>query len=435
LNSLLIKKCSWIVTQNPQKTILRDYSVYIENGVITDITRNPRYEAGQAIDGKGMALLPGLINTHTHLPMTLLRGYADDMKLGEWLEKRVWPIERKFTKKHCYFGALLGCLEMISTGTTCVMDMYMHSEEAAKAVRQAGLRAFIGCGVIDFFDPLLQPSQISDAKKRAAFIQEMNDPRIHAAISPHSLFTCSEELLLKAKDLADREHLPLQIHAAETRREQADFERRHGMREIEFLDKIGFLDENVIAVHCVWITKTEVKTLAKHGVKVSHCPVSNMKLAEGGVAPIPEMFENGVAVSLGTDSAASNNSLDMFETMKFCALVHKAHRWDPTVLPAQKVLDLATIDGAHALGLSNMVGSVEVGKLADLILVNLNSPNLAPIHGEETLISHLVYSAKGSNVDTTIVNGEILMRGRKILTLNPRETLEMAQKLASELIL
>jgi len=160
-----------------------------------------------------------------------------------------------------------------------------------------------------------------------------------------------------------------------------------------------------------------------------------MKLAEGGVAPIPEMFENGVAVSLGTDSAASNNSLDMFETMKFCALVHKAHRWDPTVLPAQKVLDLATIDGAHALGLSNMVGSVEVGKLADLILVNLNSPNLAPIHGKETLISHLVYSAKGSNVDTTIVNGEILMHGRKILTLNAEETLEMAQKLASRLIL
>ncbi|MEM3088609.1 MAG: amidohydrolase family protein, partial [Candidatus Bathyarchaeia archaeon] len=245
----------------------------------------------------------------------------------------------------------------------------------------------------------------------------------------------SEELLFKAKELADRKHLPLQLHVAETRREQADFERKHGIREIEFLDKIGFLDENVIAVHCVWITKTEVKILAKRGVKVSHCPVSNMKMAEGGVAPIPEMLENGVVVSLGTDGAASNNSLDMFETVKFCALVHKAHRWDPTVLPAQKVLDLATIEGAHALGLADVLGSIEVGKQADLIIVNLNAPNLAPITGKETLISHLIYSAKGANVDTTIVDGEILKHGRKILTINPIETLEEVQKLTSELIL
>lgn len=435
MKSLLIKDCSWIITQNPQRAILREHSVYIENGVIRDIARNPRYEAEQVINGKGMALLPGLINTHTHLPLTLLRGYADDMKLGEWLEKRIWPIEKKLTKQHCYFGALLGCLETISTGTTCIMDMCTHSEEVAKAVRHAGLRAFMGAKMIDLFDHSLQPSQISNAEKLTQFIQEMKDPKIHAAISPYSPITCSEELLLKAKELADRKHLLLQLHVAETRREQADFERKHGIREIEFLDKIGFLDENVIAVHCVWITKTEVKILAKRGVKVSHCPVSNMKMAEGGVAPIPEMLENGVVVSLGTDSAANNNSLDMFETMKFCALVHKAHRWDPMILPAQKVLDLATIEGAHALGLGNMLGSIEVGKLADLIIVNLNAPNLAPIPGKETLISHLVYSAKGANVDTTIVNGEILMRGRKILTINPNETLEEVQKLASELIL
>ncbi|MBS7643078.1 amidohydrolase [Candidatus Bathyarchaeota archaeon] len=432
MKSLLIKDCDWIVTQNPQRAILRNYSVYIENGVIRDITKKPHYEAEQVINGKGMALLPGLINTHTHLHMTLLRGYANDMKLGEWLEKRIWPIERKLTKKHCYFGALLGCLEMISTGTTCILDMGIHSKEVAKAVKHAGLRAFVGYEMID---RSLQPPQILDVEQFTEFIQEMRDPKIHAVISPYSLFTCSEELLFKAKELADRKHLPLQLHVAETRREQADFERKHGIREIEFLDKIGFLDENVIAVHCVWITKTEVKILAKRGVKVSHCPVSNMKMAEGGVAPIPEMLENGVVVSLGTDGAASNNSLDMFETVKFCALVHKAHRWDPTVLPAQKVLDLATIEGAHALGLADVLGSIEVGKQADLIIVNLNAPNLAPITGKETLISHLIYSAKGANVDTTIVDGEILKHGRKILTINPIETLEEVQKLTSELIL
>jgi 5-methylthioadenosine/S-adenosylhomocysteine deaminase len=220
---------------------------------------------------------------------------------------------------------------------------------------------------------------------------------------------------------------------AETRKEQADFQKQHGMRVVEYLDKIGALSRKMLAAHCVWLTKSEVGTLAKAGVTVAHCPVSNMKLASGGVAPLPEMFELGMAVGLGTDGAASNNTLDMFETMKVCALLHKAHRWDATVLNAQRVLDLATIEGARALGGNSELGSIEPGKRADLILVNMKTPNMTPIFTKDTVVSDLVYSASSSNVDTTIVDGNILMQNRKLTTLNPEEVMSKAREMAERL--
>jgi 5-methylthioadenosine/S-adenosylhomocysteine deaminase len=240
--------------------------------------------------------------------------------------------------------------------------------------------------------------------------------------------------LLWAKDFAEKNRVIFHIHIAETRREQADSQKQHGMRVVEYLDKIGALSSNMLAAHCAWLTKSEISLLGKAGARVAHCPVSNMKLATGGVAPLPEMFEAGIPVGLGTDSASSNNTLDMFETMKVCALLHKAHRWDPTILNAQKVLDLATIEGARALGVEKQIGSIEVGKRADIVLINEKMPNMIPIHGQDTVISDLVYSASSANVDTTIVDGNALMQNREIKSLKMDEVLSRAQDIALRLV-
>jgi 5-methylthioadenosine/S-adenosylhomocysteine deaminase len=246
----------------------------------------------------------------------------------------------------------------------------------------------------------------------------MKSPRISFAFGPHSPYTCGKETLLWCRKEAEKEDVLINIHVAETRGEQARFEREKKSREVDYLDKIGFLSNRVLAAHSVWLTKSEVKLYGKRGVRVAHCPVSNMKLAGGSVAPLPEMWEAGVSTGLGTDGAASNNSLDMFETMKFCALAQKAHRWDPTVANAQKVLDMATIDGARAIGMEKEIGSIEKGKRADLVLVDLREPNMMPIHGKETVVSDLVYSASGYNVDTTIADGRVLLKNRKYTKLD-----------------
>lgn len=431
--SLLIKDCDWVVTQNPSRQVLRNASVYVDDGRVMEIGPKVAGEADRVLDGRGKALIPGLINTHTHLSMSLLRGYADDMPLHQWLETKIWPMEKNLTGDICHKGALLGCLEMIKTGTTCFMDMYFYVQEVARAVKEAGLKAFLSYAVIDGFDPESRGVDADAMKQLKNSIQRIS-PRIRFAVAPHAPYTCSADTMMKCKDVAVEEKAPIHIHIAETRREQVEFEKKYGMRELEYLDKIGFLCENIVSAHSVWLTKTEVQLMAKRGVKVSHCPVSNMKLAGGGVAPLPEMFSNGVTVSLGTDGPASNNGLDMFDTMKFCALIHKAHRWDPTVLPAQQVLDLATINGAKALAIGAETGSIEVGKDADLVLINFKAPNLMPIHGKETVVSNLVYAAKGSNVDTTIVGGQVLMAGRKVETLDEAAVYKGAQEAATALM-
>jgi 5-methylthioadenosine/S-adenosylhomocysteine deaminase len=428
--SLLIKNVDWITTQNEKRDVLRNASILIREGVIEEVGNVSVRSADVELDGKGKIALPGLINTHTHLSMTMFRGFADDMLLQDWLQKKIWPLEAKHTDETCYFGALLGSAEMIMSGTTSFVDMYFHMEAVAKAVGESGLRGFLSYGIIDQFDQSKARMEQENTRKFSEHVRALQNPRIRFALGPHAPYTCSEETLLWAKEFAEKNGAIIHVHIAETRREQADFQREHGMRVVEYLEKIGALSRNMLAAHCVWLTKSEVELLAKSGVSVAHCPVSNMKLATGGVAPLPEMFDRGISVGLGTDGASSNNTLDMFETMKVCALLHKAHRWDPTVLNAQKVLDLATIEGARALGVDREIGSIEIGKRADIILMNGRRPNMMPIYGKETVVSDLVYSASSGNVDTTIVDGSVLMQNREIKTVNLDEVLPRTQELA-----
>ncbi len=432
--SILLKDCSWVVTQDHQRNVLQNVSVFCEDGRITQVGKLEGMKADHVIDGRRKVLLPGLINTHTHLSMTLLRGFADDMELHRWLNERIWPQEAKLTGERCYWGAILGCAEMIVTGTTCFLDMYFYEEAVAKAVRKMGLRAFLSPGLLDFMNPELTQKVLKETDDFAASLKQANDPQIRAAIGPHSGYTCSPELLQRSVDLSTKYEAPLTIHVAETRKEQAECERDQGVRMVDYLDSLGVLTPRTIAAHAVWLTKNEVKKLAERGVKVSHCPVSNLKLADGGVAPLPEMMEAGVTVSLGTDGASSNNSLDMFETMKLAALIHKHSRWDPTLIPAQKALDFATIGGAQTLGIDSQVGSIGLGKRADLILIDLESPSTTPIHGRSGLISNIVYSLRSLQVSSTFVDGRPLMINRKLTDAKLSELIKEAQRQAEFLV-
>jgi 5-methylthioadenosine/S-adenosylhomocysteine deaminase len=421
------------VTQNKNREVLRNASILVHDGGIREIGKGAKSSADIEVDGKGKIALPGLINAHTHLSMTLFRGFADDMQLQDWLQKKIWPLEAKLTGEDCYYGALLGSAEMILSGTTSFVDMYFYMEDVAKAVAESGLRGFLSYGIIDLFDSTKARMEREKATKFYDYVQNMRNPRIRFVLGPHAPYTCSAETLLWTKEFAEKNDVLMHIHMAETRKEQADSQKQHGMRVVEYLDKIGALSKKMLAAHCAWLTKSEVGLLAKSGVSVAHCPVSNMKLASGGVTPLPEMFEAGVSVALGTDGAASNNTLDMFETMKICALLHKAHRWDPTVLNAQKTLDLATIDGARALGVEDELGSIQVGKRADIILVNGDTPNMNPIYGQDSVVSDLVYSASSANVDTTIVDGKVLMESRQIKSLDVGHTIAKTHEIADQL--
>jgi 5-methylthioadenosine/S-adenosylhomocysteine deaminase len=385
--------------------------------------------AKEVLDAGGGAVLPGLINTHTHAAMTLLRGLADDLPLMDWLENHIFPAERRMTGEWVYWGTLLACAEMILSGTTTFCDMYLFEAEVARAAREAGLRALVGEVLYDFPSPNYGPLEKGLEYSRDLIRQYREDPLISVAVEPHTPFTCAPELLLRAKSLADETRVPLIIHLAETRTEDDQIRKQYGVSPTQHLARLGLLDENLIAVHCVVLSEADQKTLAAAGVKVAHCPESNMKLASG-VAPVVELLRRGVSVGLGTDGCASNNNLDLFQEMDSAAKLHKVHLLDPTVMDARTVFRMATRGGARVLGMESRVGSLEAGKKADIIVLDLDQPHLTPLYN---IYSHLVYAARGADVTRVIINGRTVMKDRQLLSLDLREILSRANRFAETL--
>lgn len=428
---ILIKNIT-IITQNPQREIIEKGGLVIEKdrikaiGQSKEIEKEYKRQAKKIIDGQDKVVLPGLINAHGHLAMTLLRGYADDMSLEDWWFKYVYPVESRFTANHIYRGSLLAMLEMIKSGTTCFTDFYYYQDQVAKAAQEIGMRGVLGCGVLDV--PTFYFKTASQALKKAqSIIKKWSDNNlVKVSLAPHMFQTTCLKTYQKCKKLAKENDLVCQTHLAETKEEVKYCLKKYKKRPIEVLAKAGILDQKTLLAHGCWLTKKEIKILAQSGASIAHCLVSNMKLASG-VMPLVEILKAGVNVALGTDSACSNNNLDMFGEMKTAALLHKVYQLNPTVADAQTVLDMATINGAKALGLAKEIGSLAVGKKADLIILDFNQPHLLPAHN---FVSHLVYAAKGSDVETVIVNGKIIMEGRKIKRVKENKVLNRIKKFA-----
>ena len=417
-----------VLTMNRKREIIKNADIGIDGNRISEIG-DIKGEADFVIDAKNKMVMPGLINTHTHLPMTLFRGIADDLPLMKWLKEEIWPVEGKLTAKHVYAGSLLGCLEMITTGTTCFNEMYFHMDKVARSIDESGMRGVVAHAMFDFGDTSKVDSMIKNGRKNIKRYNKKKS-RVRASVGSHAPYTCSKELLERAKEMAGKLKTMIHIHVAETKDEVENSKRDCKLRPFEYLNEIGFLDKNVLSVHSIWANKKEIEIIKKNGVKISHNPVSNMKIA-AGVANVPEYIKNGITVSLGTDGAASNNNLDMFEEMKTCTLLHKINTMDACVVPAKKILEFATIDGAAAIGMEKEIGSIEVGKKADIILIDLNRPHLVPLSNP---VSHLVYSAKGSDVNTVLVDGKVLMENRELRSLDQKEVLKFANEQAKDLL-
>ena len=392
--------------------------------------RAPKLKAETTIDGTNKVATPGLINCHTHLSMTLFRGKAEDKPLSTWLTQTIWPLEAKLTPNDVYQGALLGCLENIKSGTTTFADMYFHEEKVAEAVEKAGLRAVLAQGIIEADDREKGERML---KEGVEFAQEYNgyaDGRVTTRLGPHAVYTCGPQLLAQTQEEASKLGIGTHIHVAESKQMAELVKKRYGRTEVELLENTNSLGPNTLAAHCIHLTKREMQIMANHRVKVSYNPTANMKIGSG-TPKIRALTNLGITVGIGTDGPASNNNLDMLEEMRFAALLQKARYMDPTVLSAQQVLRMATIDGAKALGLEEIVGSLQVGKRADVILIDFSKPHLTPSHNPH---ANIVYSANGSDVDTVIVNGKLLMQARHVKTLDEEEVLQKGQQTASNLI-
>ncbi len=374
--------------------------ILIEGKRIEKIGRDlPCNRSDEILDGRGMLAVPGLINSHTHLAMTLFRGYADDMALMPWLTEKIWPLEAKLTSEDIKWGVKLGCLELIRFGITCYNDMYYYMDETARTTKEMGLRAFLS-GVV--FDS--KPQFKAEAE---SFIRAWkDDDLIHPAVGPHAIYTCSAETLRWAADLAEKNNAVLHTHLSETEGEVQASMKDHGLSPVDYLDSLGLLSPRLVAAHCVHLSDKDISLLASRGVNVAHCPISNLKLA-AGIAPVEKLLSAGVNVCLGTDGASTNNNLDLYEEMKVTSVVQKNACSKSDALKASMAWKMATENGYKALGLD--LGLRE-GALADLALINLRRPWFTP---EANLISHLVYSMPGE-VDTTIINGKVLMKGRVI---------------------
>lgn len=419
-----------VVTMDPSRAIYPDGSVAIRGDSI--IAVGPRaqvdsqFTAKQVIDAHGGLLLPGFINGHTHVPMTLFRGLHDDVTLNDWLYKYIFPAEaRNVNEEFVRWGARLAAAEQIRAGVTTFADMYYFEDAIAEETKAAGMRGILGETFIDFPAP--------DNKSEAAMLaytekfleRWQGDSLIQAAPAPHSIYTCSKKTLQDAAALARKYHAPILIHVAEMKKEWDDSQKQNGMSPVAYLDKIGVLGPDVIAAHCIYVDRTDQKTLAERGTGCVHNPSSNMMLASG-VSPVPDMRAAGVAVGLGTDGpAGSNNDLNLMEEMDLAAKLAKITKMDPLALGAKDVVAMATIDGARAIHLEKEIGSLEAGKKADLVLIGLNEPNAVPMYD---VYAQLAYALKGSGVETVVIGGRVVMRDHRLLTLDEPKILEKARE-------
>ena len=427
-NSILIKNA---LILSPNTNFKNKQSILIKDNLIAEISSQiDESNASKIIDATGKIVIPGLINTHTHLSMTLFRGLADDLSLDSWLNDHIWPMEANLNGDFCYIGALLGAVELIKSGTTTFSDMYFYMEDVARAIDEAGIRAVLSYGMIDFGDEEKRKNEIKANLELFEACDGMADGRIKVFFGPHSPYTASEELLIKVRELADEYNMGIHIHVSETQKEIEDVSSQKGLRPFEYLDKIGFLGPDVVAAHSVWLSDNEIEIIKKNNVKISHNPCSNMKLASG-VAPVSKLIENDICVSIGTDGASSNNNLDLIEELKTASLLQKVSTLDPKVLNSDEAIAMGTIKGAEALGLESEIGSIEVGKKADIILIDTNSANMVP--DSSSLSSNIIYSANGSNVDTTICDGKILMENKKLVVLDEEEIYKKARQAIKEL--
>ncbi|WP_129598376.1 amidohydrolase [Anaerophilus nitritogenes] len=423
---ILIQNGSLLLFQNEEVSIQKK-DIGIEDGIISsigDVEEISYYD--KVIDGSNKIIMPGLINTHTHLPMSLVRNYADDLPLWEWLTKKVWPIEKNLTHEIVYWGSLLSIAELILSGVTCFNDMYNFADAVGNAAKDSKMRGFI-C------ETLFDHSKDDTFKKSKSLYKKWhgsNNNRIKTLIAPHAPYTCSSDYLKKMIPIAKELNTGIHIHLSESKKEVEDSFKKYSTSPVKHLYDIGIFDVRTLAAHCVHLSEEDIQILKEKNVHVLNNPVSNLKLANG-FAPIHKLLDTGVNVALGTDSSCSNNNLNMFEEIKLACILNKAVTNNSTVLPSHTALKMATINGAYALGIDDQVGSIEVGKCADLILINLNSPHLFPKHN---LISALAYSVYPSDVDTVIVDGNILLENRKLTTIDLNLVYENVEKCCKKLI-
>ncbi|MDM8517714.1 amidohydrolase [Desulfobacterales bacterium HSG16] len=421
-----------IVTVNPEFDIIERGMVCIGGQTILEVrpmTDNaPLPDAHRLIDACGGIVMPGLINTHTHLPMSLFRGLADDLPLMEWLNDYMFPAEAKhINHESVRYGSLLSCGEMMLSGTTTCCDGYFIEDEVAKAVHKAGIRAVLGHGVIDFPAPGV-PDPEENVRTAADYVKKWKNkyPLIYPSIFCHSPYTCSAKTLVKAKETAVSEDILFQIHAAETRTERLQTREEHNKTPVGYLDDLGILDEKTLLVHAVWVDPKDIELISGHGSAISIATESEMKLSSG-IAPVQGFIDAGIRVGLGTDGCASNNNLDMFQEMDMTSKIQKVNCLDPTVLDAASVLKLATIEGARSIGLDDRIGSIEPGKDADLIIIDTNAAHMTPLY---TPVSHLVYSGAGAVVRDVMVAGRMIVENRKITTFDIDEVMDRTASIA-----
>jgi len=424
------------VTVNEHFDIIEQALIGVQKGVIATVaTRQAGTalpDAATVIDAGGGFIMPGLVNTHTHLPMTLFRGLADDLPLDVWLNEHIFPVESQFiTAENVMWGTQLACLEMLLSGTTTCCGGYFHEDSVAAAVAQAGLRGVLAQGVIDFPAPGV-PDPALNVTHAGTYVDQWlgREVTITPAVFCHSPYTCSSDTLKAAKAAARERDVLFQIHVAETEAERNASLQEHGVTPVKYLDDLGILDEHTLVVHAVWTDTEDIDIMRSRRVTISHNAESNMKLA-AGIAPVPDFIAAGITVGLGTDGCASNNDLDLFSEMDSVAKIHKAVTRDPTTLDAARVLKMATRDGARAIGLGDMTGSLERGKQADLIVVDAASPHLVPLYAPH---SHIVYAMRGADVNTVVVGGKILVKDRQPVTLDQERIIGRVAEIAGQIM-